>query len=312
MKAVICSIADTTPEVRIIELAAADGGPLPPYEPGAHLDVTLPGGITRQYSLCCAAPSPLRYRIAVKREPRSRGGSAWLHDAAAQGSPVEIGTPRNAFALAPAASAHLLFAGGIGITPVLSMAHALARRNAPFRLAVFARAPDLVPFAGELGAAPLAPFTSVHCALGPDETAAAIDALLAAAVDGTHVYACGPAPFMAAVTERAAARFGADCVHTESFGAIAPAGGDRAFVLRLLQSDREIAVPADRTALACLQDAGIDVASSCEVGVCGTCMTRVREGQADHRDSYLTTAERESCFLPCVSRAVTPVLAIDL
>jgi vanillate O-demethylase ferredoxin subunit len=312
MKAVIRGIADTTAEVRIFELAAADGGALAPYEPGAHLDVTLPNGITRQYSLCCAAPSPRSYRIAVKREPRSRGGSAWLHDEAAMGMHVEIGVPRNAFALAPGAASHLLFAGGIGITPVLSMAHALARRGQPFRLAVFARAPELVPFAAELEAAPLGPSTSVHCALAPGQTGERIDALLAAAPDGTHAYACGPTAFMDAVTARATARFGAGAVHTESFGAAAPAEGDRAFVLRLLQSGREIAVPAGRSALACLQEAGVDIDSSCEVGVCGTCLTRVREGDIDHRDSCLTTAERAGCFLPCVSRAATPVLAIDL
>jgi len=311
MKAVIRSIVHATPEVRILELAAADGGMLPAYEPGAHLDVTLPGGITRQYSLCCAAPSPQRYRIAVKREPQSRGGSAWLHDVAAEGSEIEIGMPRNAFGLVPEAPLHLLFAGGIGITPVLSMAHALARQGKPFRLAVFARSAALVPFADELAAAPLRPFASMHCALDAAETGPRIDALLAAAADGSHVYACGPAPFMAAVTERAAARFGAAAVHTESFGAAMPVAGDRPFVLRLLQSGREIAVPAGRSALACLQEAGVDIESSCEVGVCGTCLTSVCEGEADHRDSYLTTAERAGCFLPCVSRAVTPVLAID-
>ncbi|GGY37843.1 PDR/VanB family oxidoreductase [Pseudoduganella albidiflava] len=312
MKAVIRSIVHATPEVRILELAAADGGALPSYEPGAHLDVTLPGGITRQYSLCCAVPSPERYRIAVKREPESRGGSSWLHDVAAEGAQIEIGTPRNAFALVDEAPSHLLFAGGIGITPVLSMAHALARRAVPFRLAVFARAAGLVPFADELEGPELRPFSSVHCALGPEETGERIDALLAAAPDGTHVYACGPAAFMDAVTTRAVARFGADAVHTESFGAPAPAAGDRPFVLRLLQSGREVAVPADRSALACLQDAGVDIESSCEVGVCGTCLTRVRGGEADHRDSYLTTAERAGCFLPCVSRARTLVLEIDL
>jgi vanillate O-demethylase ferredoxin subunit len=277
-----------------------------------RLDVTLPGRITRQYSLCCTAPSPQRYRIAVKREPQSRGGSSWLHDVAAAGSQVDIGVPRNAFALVAQAPMHLLFAGGIGITPVLSMAFALARRGVPFRLAVFARTAALVPFAGELEAAPLGPFASLHCALNAVATGDRIDALLAAAPEGTHVYACGPAPFMAAVTERAAARFGTGAVHTESFGAALPADGDRPFVLRLLRSGREIAVPAGRSALACLQEAGIDIDSSCEVGVCGTCLTRVREGEVDHRDNYLTTAERAGCFLPCVSRAATPVLAIDL
>ncbi|HEX8604890.1 MAG TPA: PDR/VanB family oxidoreductase [Pseudoduganella sp.] len=312
MNAVIASIVSATAEVRVLELAAADGSALPPYEPGAHLDVTLPGGITRQYSLCCAALSPLRYRIAVKREPQSRGGSAWLHDVATVGSPVDIGVPRNAFALVPAAPMHLLFAGGIGITPVLSMAYALARRGVPFRLAVFARSAALVPFADELEAAPLRPFSSLHCALDAGETGERIDALLAAAADGSHVYACGPAPFMAAVTERAAARFGAGAVHLESFGAAMPVAGDRPFVLRLLQSGRDIEVPADRSALACLQEAGVDIESSCEVGVCGTCLTQVREGEVDHRDSYLTTAERAGCFLPCVSRAATPTLAVDL
>jgi vanillate O-demethylase ferredoxin subunit len=152
----------------------------------------------------------------------------------------------------------------------------------------------------------------VHCALGAEATGSKIDALLDAAADGTHVYACGPAAFMDAVTTRAVARFGPDAVHTESFGAVAPVAGDRPFVLRLARSGREIAVPADRTALSCLQEVGVDIDSSCEVGVCGTCLTRVHGGEVDHRDSYLTTAERAGGFLPCVSRAVTPVLDIDL
>lgn len=312
MKAVICGIATATPEVRIIELAAADGGALPPYEPGAHIDITLPNGITRQYSLCCAVPSPGRYRIAVKREPQSRGGSAWLHDVASAGMHVDIGIPRNAFALVPDAPEHLLFAGGIGITPVLSMAYALARRGQPFRLAVFARTAELVPFAAELEGTSLHGHTGVHCALTATETGARIDALLAAAADGTHVYACGPAAFMAAVSERAAARFGPGAMHIESFNGPVAAAGDREFLLRLMRSGRDIAVPADRTALACLQEAGVAIDSSCEVGVCGTCMTRVRGGEVDHRDSYLTTAERPGCFLPCVSRALTPMLEVDL
>ncbi|MBB5392316.1 MULTISPECIES: PDR/VanB family oxidoreductase [unclassified Herbaspirillum] len=312
MNVIITSITDDGAGIRIFELAGAGGAPLPPYAPGAHIDVTLGNGLVRQYSLCCRQPSPAAYRIAVKREPASRGGSAWLHETAATGDILQIGAPRNAFGLATGAGPHLLLAGGIGITPLLSMAHALARRDEDFRLACFARDAASLAFRHELQDPILRAHVSLHAGLDAPQTAAAIAALLSGFANA-QVYTCGPAPFMASVAQQATARFGAARFHQESFNAPQPSAGDAPFLLRL-KDGREIAVAADRSALSCLQEAGVDVPCSCEVGVCGTCQTALLAGQADHRDSFLSEEEKASgkWFMPCVSRAKSAVLEIDL
>jgi len=317
MNVVISSIVPGGAGIRVFELRACDAGPLPAYAAGAHIDVSLPNGLTRQYSLCCREPSGNTYRIAVKREPQSRGGSDWLHAQAQAGSVLQISHPRNAFALTANAGMHLLLAGGIGITPILSMAYELLRRGQPFRLLYFVRDDSSIAFAEELTASPLAPQVRIFSGLSPQQSAAAIastldaDAQLAADV---QVYTCGPGAFMNSVVELAQARFGIASVHKESFSLTPPGPSTAAFVLRLIRSERDIAVAADQTALACLQAAGIEIDCSCEVGVCGTCRTVVTDGIAQHHDAYLSPAEKlaNNCFMPCVSRAATAVLSIDL
>lgn len=303
-------------DVRIVELRAADGARLPAYEAGAHVDVFLPGDVVRQYSLCCSTPSHETWRIAVKRDPQSRGGSAWLHDVAAPGTRLQVGAPRNVFALAPGAGPYLLFAGGIGITPILSMAYALLARGCGFKLLYFVREGTDVAFGDELLAGPLAPYAEIHAGLGLDAVADRIGAAMnAAPATGTQVYVCGPGPFMDLVRVRGALRFGDAAVHQESFGApAAPVAGDTPFVLQLVRSQRDIVVPVGESALACLQAVGIEVDCSCEVGVCGSCRTAVLAGQPDHRDSVLDADERatNNVFMPCVSRARTAVLVLDL
>lgn len=311
--AIITSIREHG-DVRIFELRAVDGAALPLYEPGAHLDITLANGLTRQYSLCCRQPCGDSYRIAVKRHPQSRGGSAWLHAQAAVGSIVKLGEPRNAFPLRPGPGLRLLVAGGIGITPLLSMAYALRREGQPFQLVYFVRNQAGGAFVDELTSGPLAAHASVVAGLSPQDTGARIAASMAAApVAATTVYTCGPAPFMEAVCTLAAERFGAASVHKESFGA-APTGGETAFTMRLARQGRDIDVPAGRSALACLQDAGVEIDCSCEVGVCGTCRTVVLDGVPEHLDSVLGEDEKRTnaCFMPCVSRSRTPMLYLDL
>ncbi|MHA4871782.1 PDR/VanB family oxidoreductase [Duganella sp. PWIR1] len=312
MEVLIQSIADQG-EVRVLELAAADGSPLPAYEAGAHVDVTLGNGLVRQYSLCCRAPSGV-YRLGVKREPMSRGGSAWLHEAAQVGTRLVMGQPRNAFELTPSAGHYLLFAGGIGITPILSMAYALLRRRASFELAYFVRDADGIAFKDELLAGALAPHVCIHAGLNAEQVAATLAVSVAAAPEATQVYVCGPGPFMAAVTAAGVQRFGAAAVHQESFGPPAASSSAASFVLRLARSQRELTVADGRSALACLQDAGVDIDCSCEVGVCGTCRTVVLEGVPDHQDAFLSAQERQAndCFMPCVSRARTAALVLDL
>ncbi|ASU37042.1 hypothetical protein hmeg3_01185 [Herbaspirillum sp. meg3] len=313
MNVIISAIRNSGTAIRIFELHAADGTALPAYQPGAHIDITLGNGLVRQYSLCCDHPSPDRYRIAVKQEPQSRGGSAWLHAEAKEGDALQIGTPRNAFALADAAGSHLLFAGGIGITPVLSMAYALLRDGADFHLHYFVRDDESVAFRDELTGASLTAHVSIHAGLSAEQTGAVIAAALTDAAVDAHAYTCGPGPFMATVVDFATARLGASQVHKESFSAPVAQAGDAAFVVRL-RDGKEIDVASGKTALACLQEAGVEVDCSCEVGVCGTCQTKVIEGIPDHRDGFLSEKEKASnrWFMPCVSRAKTGVLVLDL
>ena len=314
MEAIITSIEDCG-DVRIFELRAADGSMLPPYEAGAHIDVTLGNGLTRQYSLCCRRPSSDSYRIAVRRDPNSRGGSEWLHQEAAEGRTLTLGQPRNAFSLRPSTGMHLLFAGGIGITPLLSMAYALQRAGKPFQLAYFVRGEDAIAFMDELESGPLAGHVLVVAGLTPQDNAARMEVMMQAApTSETTVYTCGPAPFMDAVITLGAARFGASSVHKESFGAPSQAAGEASFTMRLVRSGHDVDVPAGSSALACLHNAGIAIDCSCEVGVCGTCRTVVLDGRPEHLDSVLSDAEKQAnaCFMPCVSRSLTPVLYLDL
>ena len=315
MNVIISAIRNSGAGIRIFELRAAHGEQLPIYQPGAHIDVTLGNGLVRQYSLCCDQPSLQRYRIAVKQEPQSRGGSSWLHAEAREGDTLPISAPRNAFALADAAGSHLLFAGGIGITPVLSMAYALLRDGAEFHLHYFVRDEGSVAFRDELIGTPLARCVSIHAGLSAEQTGLVISSTLENTALDTHAYTCGPGPFMAAVVDLAAIRLGASQVHKESFSAPVAEAGDAAFVVRL-RNGREIEVASDKTALACLQEAGVEVDCSCEVGVCGTCQTRVIDGIPDHRDGFLSEEEKASnlWFMPCVSRARARagVLVLDL
>lgn len=314
MKVVISSIQEAADGIRVFSLQGLDGMHLPTYEPGSHVDLTLGNGLTRQYSLCCDRPSSDAYRIAVKREPSSRGGSAWLHSDAVIGTVLDIGEPRNAFSLAAGTHQHLLFAGGIGITPILSMAYALLRRKQPFHVFYFVRDDNAVVFGDELHAGQMASHASVFTGLDGPQSAQAISRALTAGADGAHVYTCGPAPFMEAVTSAATPLFGAHHVHQEFFASAPTTGVDQSFALHLRKQGKTIEVPAGRTALSCLQEAGIEIDSSCEVGVCGTCRTAVIDGIPDHRDSYLSPQEREAnrCFMPCVSRARSPGLTLDL
>ena len=228
---------------------------------------------------------------------------------------LRIGRPRNLFALAEGASHHLLLAGGIGITPLLSMAHALAHEGASFALHYAVQARERAALLADIDEAGLAPHTTLYCSGARAGTRMDIAALVAGAPAGTHVYACGPARFEQAVQEAAAAQcWAGERVHVERFAAEAVHhDGDAAFELVLSRSGRVVPVPAGRTAAEALADAGVAVPTSCEQGVCGTCLLRVTGGQPDHRDLYLSPEEQQANdqFLPCCSRSLTPRLVVD-
>lgn len=300
-----------------LDLVAADGSALPAFDAGAHIDVHLPGGLVRQYSLCNPPGETQRYQIAVLRDAASRGGSRAVHDAVQEGDVLRISAPRNHFALAPVAGHHLLLAGGIGVTPLLAMAEQLSRQGASFTLHCAARSRERMAFIGRMAASPFAGRVQLHVDDGPADQKLDIAATLRAATPDTHLYVCGPQGFMDAVLSTARAQGWPESrLHFEFFaGAPAPAsGGDTAFDIEVARTGRVVHVRADQTALAALQAAGFDIPVSCEQGVCGTCLITVRSGHIDHRDQFLTQAEKDANdqFLPCCSRSLDPRLVIVL
>ena len=307
---------DEALDICSLDLVPVDGSALPGFSAGAHIDVHLPGGLVRQYSLCNPPGETHRYRIAVLRDAASRGGSATVHDQLQVGTVLDIGTPRNLFELDPAAPHHLLLAGGIGITPLLAMAEQLAAQGGAFTLHHATRSRERTPFVAQLASAPYADRVHHHFDDGPATQKLDLAATLRSAPAGSHLYVCGPTGFMEAVLAEGRAQGWDEArLHREYFAA-APTGtaGDGGFELELASSGRVIPVAADQTALAALLAAGLDIPMSCEQGVCGTCLTGVKSGVPDHRDQYLTPEERaaNNQFLPCCSRASSARLVLDL
>lgn len=301
----------------LLVLAAPDGQALPPAAPGAHVDVFLPGGLVRQYSLCAPAQEGRAYTLGVLREPASRGGSAWLWDNALPGTNLEVGLPRNLFPLQLEGprGRHVLLAGGIGITPLAAMARALHDAGHAFELHYSCRSRKVAAFAETLIGAPFAANVHLHF---DDEPACSLDLarVLQVRDPHDHVYVCGPAGFMAAAESAAAgAGWPAGHVHKEFFAPAAPVQTDSAaFEVELRQSGQVLLVPPDRSIANVLLDHGVPVLLSCEQGICGTCSTLVVDGEPDHRDSYLTADERarNDTILICCSRAKSKRIVLDL
>jgi vanillate O-demethylase ferredoxin subunit len=294
-------------------LAPLDAAPLPAFAPGAHIDVTLPGGLTRPYSLCNAPEDDGCYRIAVLHEATGRGGSRAMHAQVAEGDVLQVSAPRNHFVLQETAAFSLLLAGGIGITPLLAMAEHLVARGAAFALHYAGRSLGRMAFVDRLRAPRFAGRVQLHA---DDEAPLDLHAVLAAPPAGAQLYVCGPAGFMAAVGAQArAAGWPAAALHQEAFGAVVgPTAGDQPFEIELRRSGRCLWVPADRSAAEVLQAAGVALPTACEQGVCGTCLTPVLAGAVEHRDLYLSPEEQaaQDRFLPCCSRAAGGRLVLDL
>lgn len=306
---------DEAEGIASFELAAPDVSPLPPFKAGAHIDVHVAPGLVRQYSLCNDPQERSRYRIAVLCEPQSRGGSAGMHAKVHEGQALTISAPRNHFPLV-AAGRSLLLAGGIGITPVLTMARELHAQGGEFELHYCGRSAARMAFRDELAAAPFAGAVHLHMDDGEPSQRFDATALLATVQPGTHLYVCGPGGFMDHVLDTAKA-FGwpDDQLHREYFAATpVDTSGDGTFEVRLNRSGRTFEVPTGKSVLEVLLGHGVDLPFSCESGVCGTCVTRVVEGTPDHRDRFLTDAERAAGdqFLPCCSRSKSAVLILDI
>jgi ferredoxin-NADP reductase len=292
-----------------LALRSCTGSPLPEWTPGAHIDVVLPSKKERQYSLCGEPANRDEWRVGVLREQAGRGGSAFVCDELAEGSVLTVRGPRNNFALEPAGS-YLFIAGGIGITPILPMLQAATEAGTSWQLWYGGRRRTSMAFVKELEryGDRVHLWPQDECGLLP------LDEVLAAPVDGTLVYCCGPPPLLGAVEKRCA-NWPSRSLHLERFTPIAVAHGpDQPFEVELARSHKTLVVPAQTSILHAVEASGIVVLSSCQEGTCGTCETDVLEGVPDHRDSVLTEDERASCevMMTCVSRSRSPRLVLDL
>ncbi len=298
------------------ELIRPDGEMLPGFSAGSHVDVHLPNGITRQYSLCNEPAERHRYMIAVLKDASSRGGSKAMHELVDEGCELLISPPRNHFQLAHPLQKSLLLAGGIGITPVLCMAERLSALGAPFEMHYGARSEAAMAFRERIAWSAFAPNVHFHFDDGAPEQKFDLGAILDVPPPDTHLYVCGPKGFMDAVlTTARSAGWPEARLHYEFFGAtVVKPDDDGSFDVRIASSGKCITVPRDKTVVQALAAAGVEVLVSCEQGVCGTCLTRVLEGECDHRDMYLTEDEqaKDDQFTPCVSRARSPLLVLDL
>jgi vanillate monooxygenase ferredoxin subunit len=314
IEVVIRDAWDEAEGIRAFRLEPVSGTRLPDFAAGAHIDVEIPDVGIRQYSLCNAAGQTSHWVIAVQREDAGRGGSKALHGYADVGRTLLVSHPRNAFALQDGQHHAVLLAGGVGITPIISMARTLAAAGASFELHYASRSVARTAFRAALESAPLQPRTRLY--FDDQGASAAIDLrqILSRQPAGSHCYVCGPTGFMDAVLGTAnELGWQSAHVHKESFQPSDGAPGD-AFRIRIASTGDEFLVPEDKRVLDVLLDHGYEIETSCEQGVCGSCVTGVLDGEPDHQDMFLSDSEREAnnCFTPCCSRAKGDLLVLDL
>lgn len=315
MRVTVTRIEDVTPQIKRFTMALPEGGPMPGFSGGGHVIVQMEDSGQRYsnaYSLMNSPEDRSCYQIGVRREERSKGGSAFLHDKVRAGDTLTITTPNNLFGLREEARRHVLIAGGIGITPFMSQLHELRRRGADYELHYAFRSPEHGAFRDELAAAP----DSGRFRFYADSLGQKLDlgTLLGRLQDGAHVYVCGPQPLIEAVQDAAAAHgVPRERVHWEQFAA-APQGGG-AFSVVLAKSGRTVEVASGETILKAIErENAASVDCLCREGVCGTCETRILEGEAQHCDQYLSDAEKaaQKTMMICVSRARGQRIVLDL
>jgi ferredoxin-NADP reductase len=310
VKVVVARREQAADGVVALTLAAVDGGELPRWSPGAHIDLRLREDLVRQYSLCGDPADRGHWRVAVLRERAGRGGSAFVHDGLAPGTALAVSAPRNTFELLPAPR-YLFIAGGIGITPLLPMIARAQADGADWSLLYGGRTRASMAFTEELTA------HGPRVRLCPQDECGLLDlgTHLAEADEQTLIYACGPEPMLAAVAN-AAAHWRTDALRVERFAPVAvgePVRAD-AFAVVLARSGSRVTVRPGCSILEAVEAAGVNVLSSCREGTCGTCEADVLAGVPEHRDSLLTAAERKSneTMFICVSRSLSPELTLDL
>jgi vanillate O-demethylase ferredoxin subunit len=284
---------------------------LPSFQAGAHLDVHLPNGAVRQYSLHGDCEDRGAYRIAVKRDAAGRGGSIAFHDRVRVGDVLLVSLPRNHFPLAPKGSRHLLIGGGIGLTPLMSMAQTLLRRGDAFTLHACLRSRADMPFRSWLEDLETEGLAFVHTTRDTSANRLDMATLLSGVPFDTHIYCCGPSGMIERLLAVAQDR-PPDHVHIEHFGAAHVPAGTEAFTVELVRSKRLIPVAGGMTILEALRNSGVEIEASCEGGVCLTCKTRYLDGTPIHRDLVMKPAERREFMTPCVSGCASDKLALDL
>jgi ferredoxin-NADP reductase len=300
-------VAENVVEIELESMAGLD---LPAWEPGAHIEVTLPSGLIRHYSLCGSPSDRGSYRIAVLREPAGRGGSDELHLLARPSARLTVRAPRNNFEFTPA-SRYLFVGGGIGITPLLPMMARAHQARTPWRLVYGGRTRTSMAYRDEL----VARYPdSVQVFADDAEGRPDLRAALAAEPDGTVVYACGPAPMLDHLISVMDEHRGRLELRLERFAADAADTSGEPFEVELARTGDTYEIDSGETILGVLRDRGVSVPFSCEKGYCGTCETVVLDGEPDHRDTFLTPQEREDSFtmMICVSRCAGDRLVLDV
>jgi cytochrome P450/ferredoxin-NADP reductase len=312
LDAVVGHRSDAATDIISLELQSADGSVLPDYEAGAHIDVQIKSGLIRQYSLTGDPADRTKYRLGILNDPQSRGGSATIHAQLQQGHKLQIGKPRNHFALNDNAAHSVLFAGGIGITPMLSMAYALEASGASWEMHYCGRSTDRLAFTTELDA--FGDKVQLHVDDGVKEQLLDINAVLNTPDRTKHLYVCGPNGFMDYVVQSAQTNgWSNECIHLERFGAEVDADG-APFTLVAKRSGKTLTINPGETIAGKLEEHGVSVPVSCQSGVCGTCLTPVLEGTPDHRDLVQTDVEKASNhqLTVCCSRSKTRTLVLDI
>lgn len=308
----IAAATDAANGIRTFELVAPDGTALPPFTAGAHVTVRAPNGMLRKYSLCNDPNDMGRYVITVKRDANGQGGSVSMVDEAKEGDILPTSVPENAFPLVDSAGGYIFIAGGIGITPILSMIRSFGELPpAPWKLYYFTQSPETTAFLDELSAPELRRNVVIHHDCG--DAAQAFDLWpVLERPSNKHIYCCGPRGLMESVRDMAG-HWNSANLHFESFvTGGAPQKDDKPFVVELAASGRSFEVPVGKTILDVLREGGVDVRTSCESGTCGSCRTRLLAGVADHRDMVLMPEEMDDQIMVCVSRARTERIVINL
>jgi vanillate O-demethylase ferredoxin subunit len=310
----VAEVLEETSNIKSLRLKRADGVPFDPYPAGAHIDVVGPTAVVRQYSLCSPPYELDDYVVAVKLEPESRGGSQALHDVTV-GQELEISAPRNLMAVAENADRHVLVAAGIGVTPMISMAYHLHRAGQAFELHYFARSRDEAAFVDLLEArSGFSERVNFHFGLHRDDQPEVLASAFAGLTNTSHVYTCGPQGFMDRVRDNASLVIPQDNIHIEHFQAGEPTdtSGDAPFEIEL---DEEVyEVPVGRSIVQVLEENGVEVDTTCQEGICGTCIMGVLKGEPDHRDQCMSSSEKKANdqIAACVSRSKSPRLVLEL